>query len=1630
MERSTQRIRSYLVLFVVLVSGSAPGQGPGNPEILWRTKSGYSLAPSALAVDVNLDGSLEILLVSLEGRVSLHSSAKGKRMWERRLDLTGRVAFPAVAGHFVNDDTIDIFLATSDGDFVLLDGLTGEPILSIPMGFAPVAPPAVFPIERGGAAGASYAEGAIVMNDRGELRGYAFKSDATPEIVFRASITDGVVDATPAVGLTGYGRPGPHVVTATNEGRVYVFSAAPNSNHSISFALGTGSRRDIWIALGDLSGDGRDDIAVIDDEGFLYAYRIVGDRPELLWDKSSVSTRPNFDPAIVDVNGDGREDVLVAPQTQGNQILLLVNGATGRRDIWDVEEHLHPYMISSPLAAFRGADGRAYLVFGASQAGGYVSVFDILSRRHSSLEVKAIVKTTPIVGPIRPSSDGGASLATAQALIVGWREGAEFLVDLKIDWPSDGLPWFGEKGGGRRTSNLSARHRDFLRGQSDKFAEAVRGSVRLAEEHYEQRRWAEARRHAATALKSDPHHVQARRIHRSAFVREKLVSLIAGLVFSLLVTALVAWQGSVWIARRVRLNLAGRALAREDEVSAARLMLAVHRSAPKNKEHLKTLAGLYISLKDFTGETAEVFARARETFPEEDRYARALASSYSQARRNDEAAARAYEDMVRISSKPGPWAFVLGQTFVEMGRDREALDAFHRAVRHGFNNPSLPSYLSDLYVKLQITQPEILPTMQRVLDERLNDRDFLSVYCKACQQARFYDESAHRAAEALLKLDPAPPEAHVILSSRHLHAGQIKSSMTHAQAVLENSPNDSVGLRLLGACYAAENRLDDTAMQIFDRALRANPEAPEILVAVSHGYIQAGREDDEARGIYERAIAANPNEDTILFQLARIARRQSNDELTVGACEQLLKLGRHSRELILQLAEAYCRLGVLEEKAEPVYREALIFQPDHASVANHLATIYLRQGRTDAEAAAVYEAVHHRDPTRRDVARRLAFAYREADMADRTLELARSILVEDPHDDEIEKLAAQASEALDQMDSAMAAYEQVLERNPDDREALCRLASIYGRKRLHDDRALSVYDRAIRLRRDSLEFHSALARAWAARDDWEKVVSAIKHLLSHASDKISSAAALMEELIETAPKALKLRWFLVETLIYDGRLREANEHLSEILRIDSSQAQQALASFERILNKNPRDARAHQQRGRLLIGMDREAEARHALEQAYRFAASDEGVVRDLMDLYQRLLEKREANDVRFQLGKLAIQTGKFDLAISCFQKTDKDYRWENESIRCLARCFMAKGMLDLALQELRRIPVEDAAKDLLYELGQRYEAVNDPPGAREVYKMIFAVDIGFKDVKGKLEALVGGSGDPMAAERTAIMNTLSDEAKARYDLIQELGRGAMGIVYKARDNELEEMVALKILPDSLGQNPDALRRFRQEARNARRLSHPSIVRIHDIGEELGRKYISMEFVNGTDLKERLKECKRKLPLKEMLSYSRQVCEALIAAHDSGIVHRDIKPANIMITKNGRVKVTDFGIAKMVLDESHADVTRVGAVVGTPLYMSPEQVKGDSVDNRADLYSLGVLMYEMLAGQPPFYEGDLAYHHVFTKPKPIGKEHPEDAARIVMKCLQKDPGERYQNARELLEDLKRIKIAQPAEATG
>src|SRR5215813_4752449 len=272
------------------------------------------------------------------------------------------------------------------------------------------------------------------------------------------------------------------------------------------------------------------------------------------------------------------------------------------------------------------------------------------------------------------------------------------------------------------------------------------------------------------------------------------------------------------------------------------------------------------------------------------------------------------------------------------------------------------------------------------------------------------------------------------------------------------------------------------------------------------------------------------------------------------------------------------------------------------------------------------------------------------------------------------------------------------------------------------------------------------------------------------------------------------------------------------------------------------------------------------------------------------------------------------------------------------------------------------------------------------------------------------------------------------YEILSPLGAGGMGEVYRARDTRLGREVAIKILPEALASDHDRLSRFEQEARSASALNHPNIITIYEIGRADSVSYIAMELVRGRTLRDLIAE--GPLPAKSVLALAAQAADALAKAHEAGIVHRDLKPENVMVTREGFIKILDFGLAKLALPESGQvsamptlakPETRPGIVLGTVGYMSPEQASGRPLDYRSDQFSFGSILYEMATGKRAFQKGTGAQTLaaiIQDEPEPVAQVNsraPAPLRWIVERCLAKEPDERYASTRDLARDLRSVR---------
>ncbi len=375
------------------------------------------------------------------------------------------------------------------------------------------------------------------------------------------------------------------------------------------------------------------------------------------------------------------------------------------------------------------------------------------------------------------------------------------------------------------------------------------------------------------------------------------------------------------------------------------------------------------------------------------------------------------------------------------------------------------------------------------------------------------------------------------------------------------------------------------------------------------------------------------------------------------------------------------------------------------------------------------------------------------------------------------------------------------------------------------------------------------------------------------------------------------------------------------------------------------------------------------------------------------------------------------------------------ESNRNLALMFQGQGQLDMAFDRFRKCPMDDSVMDGLYNLGLDFERKRQFNKAESVFAYMSEHNPKYKDLEQRISrskamaetVILGGGGGGRTNANTMILNdgTVEKPMLGRYQVEKELGKGAMGVVYLGRDPKISRVVAIKTMALSQEFEEDELaevkERFFREAETAGRLNHPNIVTIYDAGEEHDLAYISMEFLKGKDLAPHTK-ADNLLPIAKVVDIVSKVADALDYAHAQSVVHRDIKPANIMYEADaGVVKVTDFGIAR-ITDSSK---TKTGMVLGTPSYMSPEQLSGKKVDGRSDLFSLGVMLYQMTTGQLPFTGDSMAALMFKIANEPHASANSINPAIsncltvIIDRMLEKDAEKRYARGFDIANELRR-----------
>lgn len=625
-----------------------------------------------------------------------------------------------------------------------------------------------------------------------------------------------------------------------------------------------------------------------------------------------------------------------------------------------------------------------------------------------------------------------------------------------------------------------------------------------------------------------------------------------------------------------------------------------------------------------------------------------------------------------------------------------------------------------------------------------------------------------------------------------------------------------------------------------------------------------------------------------------------------------------------------------------------------------------------------------------------------------------------PRNVRVRRWLARCLAAAGQDSRAIEVYGSLVDSNALDEEVIVELASTHARLGMRGRENLRLAESAVAIRPQDIDLLFHLAGIELELGHFASASNHLDQVLARAPELHGRVLALVENTAATNQESGRLLVLLARVHIKARRFDEALDFLGRLQANYQRHFPDLMALYGEMIEVAPDNPRPLIERGILHRLSGRIDEAVDDLHRAYDLAPTNPDVLQE----YAEVLAQKVRSSSKPE-PEVAVEAGGFFLTLGNEEQAREMARLALErdpdngpGLMLLARLQLAAKQPDACRESIRRMADRRAALPILEQLARVYAEQNDPLRAAEVLTDAIEMAGPQRELLEQLRTLYQTQ-DRQGRDQTArqkILVTLSDRARTRYELREEIGSGAMGVVFKAYDRELDEIVVLKILPEDFATDPAALARFRHEAKAARKLAHPNIVRIHDFGEDGGRRHISMEYVSGGDLKQFIHEHHASLTLSQRLQIIREVARALAHAHSEGVLHRDIKAANILLTPTRRVKLSDFGIAAILGAEGHHPPDDPNYVFGTPLYMSPEQFRGDPLTRASDLYSVGVLMYELLTGSPPFVKGSIAFHHQYTRPTRI-PNLPDPIWVIVERLLEKEPAKRYQRAEDLLREL-------------
>ena len=1593
--------------FVISVGLTSLGWGATvvRDEPLWSQRLRFDSPQPPILADIDGDLAQEIIIAGLNGDLVAIQGETGRVIWRRTPEAGDRRYLFVAAGVVALDDSFDLFVANESGELLWIDGSSGDMLGSVRMPGKAAAFPLVYDLD-----GDGRDEILVVTEANGGTLCLVRMHETRGELeIWRQIPRAAAGGETPAVGdLDGDGSPEIGVAEGTT--RVAIYNAQ-------GFAVGQWSCPAIngFITMVDVDGGGLE--------------LVFGHRNGHI---SLVSSRRNSEgdidlqlagrPLLSGNNSDFTLINTLSRTSMSESVLFLTTGLTQLAIVPETWRQLWVLGLAEAVPDTRtvvASLGEGAAVSVHVDAEGQVVVRDSLDGHvQESLRSRlrsAGVRTAPLVADF----DGDGKLEIFVLCLEG-SEGIAMVWATDIRAAANAALCVTPVNSPSLPGHWTPEQRSRLETQMGRFHSRVEQAALLAESALESENLEEARTQAQRVLRWDTSHPAALEIiaelDRPAEQRRMAAMAAAALVL----VAVLSFFMMRWRGRRGRATELERAIQGGDWAEVIKLLQSEVQRDPSNVELKHRLAEAHVALGRFNTTSKPMIAELAKAKPTAENLWALAQCHLAEGDDSDEAIALC-EDLIRRGRSEPELHRAVAQAMTSRGDASKALTHLTVIYEQNPEDTGVMRALVDAHLKANRLDAAFLKAGLAQVKRGRSDAALCSALCQAAlEHGNLEDPTVEAATQIALNANADDPWALVC-----------RGMMLINQDAWEQLP--ALIARLPSEGPAAEKALPLRAMMAAERGGAADD---EVLRRLCH-------------------VTTVPDPRIVRRIAVRLASSSRRDELVRAYGEMALTQTDCPREVLEALAECLGNAGQKAEQAQVLGRLALM-DPERPGVWDRFGLMCVELHRTDSEAAEAYRRMLDNPPKDSETLKRYLTTCGSAGVRDpRISDLGDSLLRDHPDDfdlnllmvrllleqgaaadahrcgsalisripegdlEAVELLARAAFEAKD-FEAAVPLYKRLNEAQSESGVWRKYLAVCLSRQGSHDEKSLTLYRQVAEAEPNDAVAQMILARGLLQSGDINAGISHVRGVLRNQPDLAPQITRLLTRVIPGLPPEATdpIRILLADLLSEQGEFSEAASHINEVTDLGSDDTKQLTLKIERLAGQTPHSADALQALGLLLIRRGEVQRAREVLEQATQIEPDSTDIEELLVACEEKLVAENDTAENRLRLGERCLRAGRHDQALTVLQPIQDDVFLFRPVRLALTRAYLEKGLTELAWQSLQQISLDANSKPLFYDLGERLRATGQMDLARDVWRQLYSSDIGFKDIRNRYELLVEEIRAQEAGEAPPSKETITDIGdklfRERFDLEVEVGAGGMGRVYRARDITLGETVALKILPPDLANRADVVERLKSEVRLARQLTHPNIIRIHDFGALGEMRFISMEFIEGPTLK-RVVRGKEVVPGDRKISFAKQMAEALAYAHRQGVIHRDIKPANILIAKGDVVKVTDFGIAKIITG-SRSAVSSTHQIVGTPLYMAPEQIRGESVDGRADIYSYGVTLFEMFMGAPPFTEGDLSYKHL-TEPAPMVERVSPRLQRLVEKCLRKGPEDRWQKFEELSDAL-------------